>query len=92
MELRRVNSRCVVVEEQPEAEFRNGRGPDVGHLQEVLDGGAAVDVHGPGVCSCLQEHLHEHVVAVPGCFVESRLMILFLEVGIWVRRVILQKK
>lgn len=85
MELRRVNPRCVVVEKQLKAEFWNGHGPDAGHLQEVLDGGAAVDVHGPGVCSRLQEHLHEDVIAVPGGFVESRLMVLFLEVGIWTR-------
>lgn len=84
MELWWVNSRCVVVEKQLKAEFWNGHGPDLGHLQKVLNGGAAVDVHGPGVCSRFQEHLHEDVIAVPGCFVESRLMILFLEVGIWI--------
>lgn len=83
VELWRVNACCVMVEEQLEAEFRDGHGPHVGHFDQVLDGGAAVDVHGPGVCSGLQEHLHEDVVAVPGGFVESCLMILFLEVGIW---------
>lgn len=83
VELWRVNACCVMVEEQLEAEFWDGHGPHVGHFDQVLDGGAAVDVHGPGVCSSFQEHLHEDVVAVPGGFVESRLMILFLEVGIW---------
>lgn len=92
VELGRVNARGVVVEEQLEAELWDGRRPDAGHFQKVLDGGAAVDVHGPGVCSCFQEHLQEHVVAVPGSFVESRLMILFPQVGVCIRWGTLEKR
>lgn len=58
MELWRVNPRCVVVEKQLKAEFWYGHGPYVDHFEEVLNGGAAVDVHGPGVSAGLQEHLH----------------------------------
>lgn len=86
MKLRRVDSCCAVVEQQLVAELRDGHEPDIRYFEEVLDGGAAVDVHGPGVCAGLQQHLHQDVIAVPGGLVESCFMVLLFKVGIWNRR------
>lgn len=91
VELWRVDPCCVVVEQQLKAELRYGHGPDIGHFEQILNGGTAVDVHGSGVCSGLQQHLHQEVIAVPGCLVESRLMVLLLEVWVCVRRAVEQK-
>ena len=82
VELGRVDARAVVVQQQLVAEMGDAHGPDAGDLQEVLDGGAAIDVHGPGVRPALQQHLHQHLVAVPGGLVEGRLLVLLWDV--WV--------
>lgn len=86
MELWRVNARCVVVEQQLIAELRYGHGPHISHFEQILDGRTAVDVHGPCICSGLQQHLHQGVITVPGCFVKSCFVILFLEVWICRRK------
>lgn len=86
VELGRVDPRRVVVEQQLVAALGYGHGPDPGHFEHVLNRGTAVDVHCLGVCPGLQQHLHQHVVAVPGRFVESGFVVLFSEVGILRRR------
>ena len=86
VELWWVDPGCVVVEQQLIAELRYGHWPHVGHFEEILNGGAAVDVHGSCVCSGLQQHLHQDVITVPGCFVKSCFMVFFPEVGICSRK------
>ena len=61
-----------MVQQQLVADLRPGGGSHGGDLQHILDGSAAVDVHEIGFCAGLQHHVHEHVVAVPGCLVEWR--------------------
>lgn len=81
----------AVVEQQLIAELGFGHGPDISHFEEILNGGTAVDVHGSCVCTGLQQHLHQDVIAVPGGLVESCFMVLLLEVRIWTRRAMLVK-
>jgi len=69
VELEWVDARCVMVEQQLIAELRYGHGPDTSHSEDVLDRSTAVDVHGSGVGSGLQQHLHQDVITVPGCLV-----------------------
>lgn len=91
VELGWVDPCCIVVEQQLIAELVPGHGSDVCHFEEVLNGSAAIDVHGTCVCSGLQQHLHQDMIAVPGSLVESGFMIFLLDVWIWTRSSMLVK-
>lgn len=91
VELWRVDPCCIAVEQQLAAELGYGHGPDIDHFEEILNGGTAIDVHGPCVRSGLQQHLYQDVIAVPGRLVEGCFMVLLLKIWVWTRTATLWK-